>query len=265
MAACIAEHKLEKPVIGVIYDGTGFGEDGRNWGGEILVGTLAGFTRAGHLKYCLIQGGDKAAEQPWRSAVSYLHGTGSDLVDVSDIDNLACITVKSALLADLNCYESSSMGRLFDCVSALLGLCSIATYDGQAAIILETIADKHISGCYEYKIYEEKDCIIIDYQEIINGILYDIEIGTKASEVSSKFHNTIAAATTEAVVKIGRIHNIREAVLSGGCFENLLLLEKLVKRLEAQGFKVYLNEKLPCNDGGISFGQLAAAARILRG
>ena len=266
MASCIAEHKLNKPVIGVIYDGTGFGEDGEIWGGEILVGNLEGVIRAGHLKYCAIQGGDKAVEEPWRSAVSYLHKLGDfGLEGIAGIGSCSIGTVDAALKAGLNCFESSSMGRLFDCVSALLGLCSTITYDAQAAIMLECIADKKMESCYEYEIYQDKDGILIGYQEIIKAILTDLRKGTGISEISCRFHNTIAAATADAVVEVGKIHSVREVVLSGGCFENLLLLERVIKRLEGNGFTVYFNEKLPCNDGGISLGQLAAADRIMGG
>ncbi|MDF2593202.1 MAG: carbamoyltransferase HypF, partial [Clostridia bacterium] len=265
MAGCMAEHKLNKPVIGVIYDGTGFGADGKIWGGEILVGTLETYTRAGHLKYCSIQGGDKAAEEPWRSAVSYLYSMGECCSeDFSGIDKLTLNTVEAALRGGLNCFESSSMGRLFDCVSALLGLCSKTTYDAQAAILLERIADKQVDSYYGYEVFEDKDCILIDYEEILKSILHDIRIGKGAGEISGKFHNAVAVATVDVVMKIGSMHGVRDVVLSGGCFENLLLMDRMVKKLEAKGFKVYFNEKLPCNDGGISFGQLAAADQILR-
>lgn len=265
MASCIAEHKLIKPVIGVIYDGTGLGDDGNIWGGEILVGTLGAYTRAGHLKYCKVQGGDKAIEEPWRSTISYLHDMGeSYLKSFSGIDIANQSTVEAALQAGLNCYKSSSMGRLFDCVSALLGLCSKVTYDAQAAIILEQVADKQIESCYDFEINEDKDCLLIDYHEIIKSILMDMRKGKKVPEIAGKFHNTIVTATADVVVEIDRLHGTKDVVLSGGCFENLLLLVKLVKKLEGKGFKVYFNEKLPCNDGGISFGQLAAADRILR-
>ena len=266
MAGCIAEHKLNKPVIGVIYDGTGLGEDGKIWGGEILVGALGSYTRAGHLKYCKVQGADKAVEEPWRSAVSYMHDLGEHyLGGFIGIDHSTYSAVEAAVQAGLNCHESSSMGRLFDCVSALLGLCSKTTYDAQAAIMLERIADKQIASCYEYEIYKEEDCLLIGYQQIIKAILLDMRKGIRAPEISSKFHNTIVTATADVVMEIGRMYGSREAVLSGGCFENMLLLDRLVKKLEGKGFNVYFNEKLPCNDGGISFGQLAAADRILRG
>ena len=266
MASCIAEHKLKNPVIGVIYDGTGLGKDGKLWGGEILVGNLESYKRAGHLKYCKLQGGNKAVEEPWRTAVSYLHDIGEDCFEgIVGIDNSNYSTAKAAIQSGLNCFESSSMGRLFDCVSALLGLCSKITYDAQGAIILECIADKQIDSRYEYGMLRDVECLQIDYQEIIKSIILDVRSGKKASEISSKFHNTIASASAEVVVEIGKIHEVKEVVLSGGCFENLLLLDKLVKKLEGNGFKVYFNEKLPCNDGGISFGQLVAAAQILRG
>lgn len=265
MASCIAEHKLSKPVIGIIYDGTGFGEDGKNWGGEILVGTLAGFNRAGHWKYCSIQGGDRAAIEPWRSAISYLQSAGYDLDCFPGIDKSTYITVKAAIQSGLNCYESSSVGRLFDGVSALLGLCNSITYDAQAAIRLENIMDRQVQDSYGYIIYEDKGCVLIDYQEIIGGVLRDKIKGKSITEISGKFHNAIAAATTEAVIKISCLYGISEVLLGGGCFENLMLMERVHNLLEVHGFKVYFNEKLPCNDGGISFGQLAAADQILRG
>jgi hydrogenase maturation protein HypF len=266
MAGCIAEHKLNRPVIGVIYDGTGLGDDHRIWGGEILIGDLTGYIRAGHLRYCSIQGGDMAVKEPWRTAVSYLYSIGfNDLSFINDVEGYKKLSVTAALKAGLNCHESSSMGRLFDCVSALLGLCSTITYDAQAAIRLEGIADKSVESCYEFYINEENGCLSIDYSELLRHIIIDIKKGQKASVISGKFHNTIAAATAAVVREVSRIHGTTDVVLSGGCFENLLLLELMLRKLEHQGCKVYFNERLPCNDGGISFGQLAAADRMLKG
>lgn len=266
MAGCMEENKLKKPAIGVIYDGTGYGTDGCIWGGELLVGNQEGFIRTGHLKYCSLQGGDKAVEEPWRTAVSYLQAIDCKQWMLSfDLESSNFEAVTAALEGGLNCFRSSSIGRLFDCVSALLGLCSSISYDAQAAMRLENIADKDVHKRYEFGLYWEEGQLNLGYEEMLWGILGDIKKGEKASVISGKFHYAIADATLAAVIEIGAIYGIKDVVLSGGCFENQLLLGLMIERLEKEGYRVYMNEKLPCNDGGISFGQLAAGSRILRG
>lgn len=266
MAGCMAEHGLAGPVIGVIYDGTGLGTDGQVWGGEILAGTMAGFTRAGHLRSCRLQGGDKAVEEPWRTALSYIHDLGvTDWSLPEDVDSAYGEAVQSALQANFNCFQSTSMGRLFDGVSAMLGLCSRISYDAQPAIRLEKLTDKAVATGYDYEIVEEGDCTIMDYRPILEGVLADRSRSRHPAEISGKFHYAVADMTVEAVKRAAGRFGINDVVLSGGCFENMLLLERLVCGLESQGFQVYYPQKLPCNDGGISFGQLTAAEQILRG
>lgn len=265
MASCIAEHKIRQPVIAAIYDGTGLGEDGKLWGGEFLVGDLTGFTRVGHLKYCTIQGMDKAVEEPWRTAASYLFSMGAlDACTLRGVDSYSLELLKGALTNRLHCYQSSSIGRLFDAVSALLGLCTKATYEAQGAIRLEAIAQK-VSGCYEYQQQKILGSLQIDYDGIFEGILQDLKKGRGPSEISGKFHNTVSDFTTASIMEISREWGIRTVVLSGGCFENNMLLESIMVKLESAGLQVFTNEKVPCNDGGISFGQLAAADKILEG
>ncbi|MDF2519547.1 MAG: carbamoyltransferase HypF [Clostridia bacterium] len=265
MSACMAENRLSGMAIGVIYDGTGIGIDGKVWGGEFLVGNLEGFERAGQLSYMKLQGGDKAVEQPWRTAVSYMSQAGiKDWGIFKNINEYALETVQEALEAGLNCHETSSMGRLFDCVSAMLGLSHSISYDAQAAIMLENIADYGINGSYDYDIYYTGKCLQIDFRRLLEGILRDIRKGRKAGEIAGLFHNTAASFTAEAVEAISRQYGIRNVVLSGGCFENSLLLGLILDRLECKDFQVYFHKLVPCNDGGVSFGQLAAADSMLR-
>lgn len=266
MSSCIAEHKLKKPVIGVIYDGTGLGDDGKVWGGEFLVGDLKSYRRAGHLRYVKLQGGDTAVKEPWRTAVSYMYPLGLMERELfRDMDSFVLELVINALKADFNCYETSSMGRLFDCIAAMLGLCYKVTYDAQAAVMLESVSDPYVQGSYSYNIYSEGACLQIDYQGLIREVLGDIRKGKRAADIAGKFHNTVADFTVEAVINISKLYGIRDVVLSGGCFENSLLLGKVLDGLENQDFHVYFNKLVPCNDGGISLGQLAAADSILRG
>lgn len=266
MASCIAEHKLKKPVIGVIYDGTGLGDDGKIWGGEFLVGELKGCKRAGHLSYVRLQGGDAAIKEPWRTAISYIYNSGlSEGHMLRGIDSFEKELITSALRSNFNCYETSSMGRLFDCIAALLGLCYRITYEAQGAIMLEKAADPCAKGCYSYSIYKEGACLELNYQELIIEVLKEIREGKSKAEIAGKFHNTVAAATAELVIAISKLYGIKDVVLSGGCFENSLLLGRVLDKLENKGYNVYFNKLVPCNDGGISFGQLAAADSILRG
>lgn len=265
MLSCMAENKLKKPAIGVVFDGTGLGDDGSIWGGEFLIGDFNGYKRAGHLKYINIQGGDKAILEPWRTAVSCMHQIGlSDWVLFKDIEEYALELVIEALKNGLNCNETSSMGRLFDCVAAMLGLCHSITYDAQGAILLESVADRHTNESYNYSIYSMGDCLNIDYEELLRGVLVDKKKGKKTAEIAGKLHNTIASFTEDAVKAISRQCGIKDVVLSGGCFENSLLLGLVLDGLERQGFRVYLHKLLPFNDGGIPLGQLAAADTILQ-
>jgi hydrogenase maturation protein HypF len=213
-----------------------------------------------------IQGGDKAVQEPWRIAVCYMHEAGLDYSRLfGDVDEYSLEMIEEALKYGLNCNETSSIGRLFDCVAAMLGLCSRITYDAQGAIKLESIADKLVNESYDYSIYSMGDCLQVDYQELLRGVLQDRAQGKSAGEIAGKFHRTISGFTVDAVCTISRHSGIKDAVLSGGCFENSLLLGLTVEGLEKKGFRVYYHKLVPCNDGGIPLGQLAAADSILRG
>lgn len=265
MAGCMAENKLASNVIGVIYDGTGLGTDGAVWGGEFFVGSLSEFKRAGHLKYVMLQGGDSVVKQPWRCAASYLFALGIEPCEyLHQIDSAVLDIVTVAIRNKIRCFESSSMGRLFDCVAALCGFQNEITYDAQAAIELENLSDADVRDFYHYRISESKDDLILEYDDIIKAILGDIQSQVLKSKIAAKFHNTVIAATAECACKIRYNTGLNDVVLSGGVFENGSLLEGLIERLQAFNFNVYYNRLLPTNDGGISFGQAVAAGAILK-
>ncbi|WP_238948349.1 carbamoyltransferase HypF [Clostridium sp. YIM B02569] len=264
MVSCMAEHSIYDSVIGIIFDGTGFGLDGAVWGGEFLVGNRRVFKRAGQLKYVNLQGGEQAIKEPWRCASSYLYALGYDPEKIiQGVDNEKIKVVKQALDSKINCFVSSSVGRLFDTVAALCGIRNSISYDGQAAIELENIIDYKIKESYSWDIKEENGIFNIQYKSIIEGILGDIQKKELISKISSKFHNSLIKASCDLVCKLREKENIDKVVLSGGVFENHYLLKGIYVNLIKQGFKVFYNEQIPTNDEGISFGQLHVANAII--
>ncbi|MEL7646648.1 MAG: carbamoyltransferase HypF [Sedimentibacter sp.] len=260
MVSCMVEHNLYNPVIGVIFDGTGLGADNNMWGGEFLVGNRESFIRAGHFCYATIQGGDRAVGEPWRIAVSYLHAMNHDFTPMeSVIGNGRIDMVKQAIENRLNCYETSSVGRLFDCAASLLDVRQCITYDGQAAIELENIIDPSVQEEYPCSIEELNGIYKIDSKSILMSVIKDIQRKTPSSVISARFHNTIVCSSSDVVTKISKDCGLKTVVLSGGVFENSHLLLNLADRLKRRGFTVYSNHKIPTNDSGICAGQAAIA------
>jgi hydrogenase maturation protein HypF len=265
MAACMAENGLIEDAIGVIYDGTGLGTDGSIWGGEILVGSKSKFSRVGHWKYVTLQGGDSAVREPWKSAVSYLYSIGVDIKEfLSSVERLKVKTIENAISNNINCFKSSSVGRLFDCISALVIRRTHITYDAQAAIELESVIKSDVSDFYPYSIEEKEEHLEIGYEEILSSILRDMKDGKTPSYISAKFHNTVCKATIDCVCKVRNKYCINNIVLSGGVFENVYLLSSMKRGLKEHGFHVYHNMKIPTNDGGIAFGQAVAAVQMVK-
>ncbi|WMJ80207.1 carbamoyltransferase HypF [Clostridium sp. MB40-C1] len=275
MASCMLEHNISDHVIGIIYDGTGFGTDGMLWGGEFLIGNKHEFKRAGHFKYTKIQGGDSAQKDIWKIGLSYLKSLDNkELIQFGlkrikrflkeDIDKETMENVCRALDCNINCYKTSSLGRLYDAVSSILGVRERITYDGQGAIELESVAKENVYGKYDYVIKKEDDVYIVDYVPVIMSILQEIEEEKEVSDISSKFHNTIADITVEMVCKLREDFKINKVVLSGGVFENEYLLKNTYINLIDKGFLVFFNENIPTNDSGISLGQVAIADEILK-
>ncbi len=260
LAACLAEHREEGPAVGAIFDGTGYGTDGTVWGGELLIGDARGFERAGHLHAVRMPGGERAIRQPWRMACSWLLET---LGGQPPLPPLLAERVgeeewsKVAELAGsgLASPVTSSAGRLFDAVAALCGIRAEVNYEGQAAVELEAVADPAVRVAYPLPGTE-----VLDARETLVAILADLGAGLPVAEVSSKFHNAVAVGAARACAELARAEGIELVVLSGGVFQNRLLLERTGEALERAGLRVLVPRLLPPNDGGVAFGQAAVAA-----
>ena len=323
IASCMAENHLSGKVIGVAFDGTGYGTDGKIWGGEFLVADYLGFERRAHLRYVPLPGGDTAVRQPWRMAMSYLRDTfaaygstdselkhalkdpttqsreagrnslaqhgalplgevlgskGNDPESPGDgtwsparIQGLGLsrgvpqekrAIVDTMLARRLNCFDTSSCGRLFDAVSSIVGLRHEVTFEGQAAIELEMIADPCIERVYPCVIGED-DPAQLDMRPMIEAIVRDISRAIPASEIAAAFHNTLAALIVDVCQIVRQREGLDRVCLSGGTFQNMFLLQRAVQGLRQNGFQVFLHSKVPPNDGGIALGQAVIANAIL--
>ena len=271
IASCMAENHLGGEVIGVAFDGTGYGSDGCIWGGEFLVASLSQFTRRAHLRYVALQGGDAAVRQPWRMALSYLRdafGAGSlpHLTCFDSIPSRQFELVDAMLAKRIQTVETSSAGRLFDAVAALLGLASEVTFEAQAAIALETAAAPDIAGSYPFDLQAggpSSDIMIVDLRATIVAIVKAITAGRPTSEIAARFHNTLSAAIVEGCSRIRLSNGLRRVCLSGGTFQNLYLLRRTVVELRLRDFEVFLHAAVPANDGGISLVQAVIVDELL--
>lgn len=278
VASCMADNGLETPVIGVAFDGTGFGSDGYIWGGEFLVGDYNSFNRVGHLEYLPLPGGDAAIKNPYRIAISYL----LSLLGENDLNTViesaakqlqsACIKqvgeleiqiIKHQIETGLNSPLTSSMGRLFDAISALIGIRDKIDYEGQAAVELEMVAYRgnHTDSneSYPYHIIKDKGVRIVKLGGLLSAIIADLAQNVPQEGISIRFHNTIAQIANEMCQLIASDTGIKQVALSGGVFQNRLLLRKMINLLETSGFRVFTHRQVPCNDGGISLGQAVIA------
>jgi hydrogenase maturation protein HypF len=268
IASCMAENHLRGQVLGVAMDGTGFGTDGTVWGGEFLVADFTGFTRRAHLRNILLPGGNAAVRQPWRVALSYLRDVFGQqmparLARFQGIDEKQVALVDTMLTRRIQTVETSSCGRLFDAVAALLGVASEVTFEGQAAIALEAMADGGVERSYDFEI-TEGETMILDFRPVIAAIVKDLSRGRRAGEISASFHNTLSAAIGEMCGKIGSADGLNRVCLSGGSFQNLYLLGRTVVELRRRGFGVFLHAQVPANDGGLSLGQAMIANQRMR-
>ena len=272
IVSCMVDNGVEKPVIGVSFDGTGMGDDGHIWGGEFLVADYRGFTRMGHLEYLPLPGGDAAIKRPYRTATGYILSLLGEaaLNDFAGRPQSAFIASKleTEIIArqierKLNTPLTSSMGRLFDAVSALAGIRDEIDYEGQAAVELEMAAyneDLKDDQGYPCPIIAEGEMKIVLLADLLTAITEELTRGVSAGKISLKFHNTIARMTGEMCRRLAAETGIDRVALSGGVFQNRLLLRKTVKLLEDSGFQVFTHRQVPCNDGGISLGQAVIAS-----
>ena len=275
LAATLAEHGHSGRALGAIFDGSGYGTDGSVWGGELLVGDLATFSRVGMLLPVRLPGGPSAIRQPWRMACAWLAAAGEEagggLAGADPpripralrgaVDESAWVQVARLARGGPGSPLTSSMGRLFDAVAALCGLRPVVSYEGQAAVELEAACDGSLRAPYPIDVVRQQGrAIVIDPRETIRAVLRDLDAGIAVGAVAESFHGAIAAATAEACARAAAAHGLEHVVLSGGVFQNRRLLEGAIARIEHTGLSVLLPERLPVNDGGISYGQAAIAA-----
>ena len=266
IAACLADNGRARDagsVIGVAFDGTGYGDDGAIWGGEWFVGDYGGFERVAHLEYLPLPGGDAAIRHPWRLAVAYLHTLlGPDEFPSGIFCPADALAVRQQVARGLNTPQTSSMGRLFDAVSALLGVCQTTTYEAQAAIELEQVAVGHVGNApYDFDVEGVDGLQVVRVAALFDALLADIERGTPVSEVALRFHATVARMIVAVCARIRAATGVATVALSGGVFQNRLLLQLAVPLLERGGFDVLLHRQVPCNDGGVSLGQAVLVKR----
>jgi hydrogenase maturation protein HypF len=273
IASCMVDNNLNgnKPVIGVSFDGTGYGEDGAIWGGEFLLADYAGYQRFAHLKYSPLPGGDAAIRKPARIALAQLWQAGLEWSEDLNPIKLLCgddlTLLRSMLENNINCPFTSSIGRLFDAVSALAGVRGEINYEGQAAIELEAIADPDLNDKYTFEFVNSHNSkngsdlspILLDAAPIFHEIISDLHQETPIPTISGKFHNGLADGVVTICKIMRQEFNINEVILSGGVWQNRLLLKKTLAQLERSEFLVYIHQQVPANDGGLALGQAAIA------
>lgn len=300
IASVMAENRVDGPVIGVALDGTGYGTDGAIWGGEFLVCDRRGFERAGHLKYVPLAGGDAAIRHPYRVALSHIHaagpagaGPGGDprgsggvrgaadagigdsgagrLRELAerifrDVPARELDLVVQQIEKGVNCVDTSSAGRLFDAASAILGVCSEISYEAQAAIELESLAEaadpQEAVSPYPYEIADDGEICVVDPAGTIGGLVASRLGGEPAALAALRFHETVVDMCREVCGRIAESRGVRSVALSGGVFQNRYLLRRLAAALEDDGFAVFTNREVPPNDGGVSLGQAVVAGEL---
>jgi hydrogenase maturation protein HypF len=267
IASCLADNGHDGPVIGVAFDGTGYGTDGTLWGGEFLVADLAGFQRGGHLAPVPMPGGTAAIKQPWRMAAAYLAAAypggppgGLGVVARHERDWPAVVQLAAKRI---NAPLSSSAGRLFDAVAALAGVRDTINYEGQAAVELEQLADPGERGTYRAALAARQP-FCIEGADLVRAATADLLAGVAPAVVAARFHNGVAALIEDGCVLLRERHGLDTVALSGGVFQNLILTHRVTARLAARGFAVLAHSRVPCNDGGISLGQAAVAGALDR-
>ena len=266
MLACMAENELEAPLLGVSWDGTGYGTDGTIWGGEFLLADEDSFQRVACFRQFRLPGAEAAIKEPRRTALAVLYEIWGrnglqdrGLAPTATFSENEIGLIEKMLVKGLNAPITSSAGRLFDAVASLVGLRQCVTFEGQAAMELESVIDSGVWELYPFEIGNGLPQII-DWAPIIGEILVDLRREKSPGSISAKFHNTLA----EVIVEVARTTAQPKVVLTGGCFQNRYLLERSVLRLSQAGFRPYWHQRVPTNDGGIALGQAVAAARVSR-
>jgi hydrogenase maturation protein HypF len=272
LASCLAENEVEGPALGVTWDGTGYGLDGTVWGGEFLWGDASSFERVAHLRTFRLPGGDAAVKEPRRTALGVLwEHFGPEALEWKDLVPVAAFSsgerrlLRRMLERGVNSPVTSSAGRLFDAVAALLGLRQKVRFEAQAAMMLEYAVDETVAEAYPLPILHPPSSIlhsrplVLDWGPLLETLLADLRHGVSVGMMAARFHN----ALMEGVVAVARTLGVERAALSGGCFQNRILLERAYRHLTEAGIRVYVHQRIPPNDGGIALGQVAVAANEL--
>ncbi len=281
IASCMMENELDGRVLGVAWDGTGYGADGTVWGGEFMLADYTSFDRVAHLKTFRLPGSERSVREPRRSALSVLYETFGDgsgdllektptLASFENFENKETELLLEMIKKGINSPITSSAGRLFDAVSSILGIRQRAGFEGQGAMELEFRACRDFSppppaargDSYDFAVDngDTNGPMVLDWRPVISAIIDDLNGGLNTGVISSRFHNTLSSM----IVAVAKRVQVEKVVLSGGCFQNKYLLEKTVMELEKEGFGVYTHQRVPPNDGGISLGQVAVAGHIWR-
>jgi hydrogenase maturation protein HypF len=262
LVACLADNHYfsDEPVIGCIFDGTGYGTDGNIWGGEFLLGAYSDFSRVRYLAPVPLPGGDASIKHPLRIGLSYLHAAGIGFDEALAPYTDSSPEVREAVLAQItkgiNAPLTTSMGRLFDAVAAIVGIRQHVSYEAQAAMELEACCDPSITEWYPFEIAEKEINVLLTIRAVVD----ELKAGTIKSTIAAKFHNTVAHICQHTCHEIRSKYAISTVALSGGVWQNTTLLAKTIALLKADGFKVLIHHQVPINDGGIALGQLMVAA-----
>ena len=271
VASCMAEHGVTEPVLGVVFDGAGLGADGATWGGEFLLVEGAGYRRLAHLGYIRLPGGDAAARQPWRLAASHLWAAFGKEIDrlpvpfFDSLDQAQWSLVRQMLDRGVHAPLTSSAGRLFDAVAALVGLHAGTQFEGQAAMALEMAADPATVRSYPVLLREAGESWVVESAPLVRSIVDDLAAARSVAEIAGAFHNAMRDMITQVAGVARQRTGVRRVALTGGVFQNALLTERAADALVRRGFQVLLHEQVPCNDGGLSLGQAYVAGRTAAG
>jgi len=267
IASCLADNGIDARVIGVSWDGTGYGTDGHVWGGEFLLADLDGFERAGSFQEVPMPGGEAAIREPWRMAAVFLQAAYGDAMQELDLafvrrlDRTAWRLLSRAAKGRLNAPPTSSAGRLFDAVASLLGLRDRVDFEAQAAMELEALAAPEADRVYWVDLQERDGRIVVQTPDIFRGVVEDLLAEIGAEQIGSRFHATLADVMVRTCRSLRDRSGLDRVALSGGVFQNVKLLQLAVDGLRRSGFQVYTHHQVPPNDGGLALGQAAIAAR----
>jgi hydrogenase maturation protein HypF len=253
IASVMQEYGIKGPVIGVSFDGTGYGTDATMWGGEFLIVDKSGFERAAHLRYWKMPGSDKVVSEPWRMVLSVLGRKGSRFLKSVPKEDKELVL--GMIQKDLNAPLTSSAGRLFDAAAAFLGVCEYASYEAEGPIKLEAMCQEGVKDTYKFSTKKRDGIYEIDTEDLFLGMVNDIKQKKKKEFIAAKFHNSIVEIIVRTVKKLSKLKGIDDIALSGGVFQNMYLRERVIRKLSHTKLTVFINNASPVTDLNIALGQ----------